>query len=129
MTKKRIDTTLHYVQYVGARIMFVVVVGFLLYNIWIQRTSAIIFCCLFLIYMLFLLKKVFNKPTEIEFDENFIYLQDGEKRIELNQIIRIKGRRIFYESNGVESSIKLPNFHFMDKKWIGLKNLINNKNL
>lgn len=124
MAKKRIDTTLHYTQYVGARIGLIVVVGFLIYSIWIQRISAIIFFCLFLIYMLFILKRVFDKPTEIEFDENYIYLEKGSKKIELNKIIGVKNNRIIYKSGEIESKLKLPNFYFIDKKWIELKELI-----
>ena len=72
-------------------------------------------------------KKDFDKPTEIEFDENYIYLENENERIELNRIIGIKKNRILYEKNGIESKLKLPNFHFMDKKWTELKELINNK--
>lgn len=127
MTKKRIDTTLHYFQYVGARIGLIVVIGFLIYSIWIQRTSAIIFCSLFLLYTLFLLKKVFDKPMKIEFDENRIYLVNENKTIELNKIIGIKWNRISYQSDGIKEKFKLPNFYFIDKNWIELKKLILSK--
>ena len=127
MTKKRIDTNLHYAQYIIARITFVGVIGFLIYSISTQDIGGIIFSSLFVIYILILLKRVFDKPIVIEFDENYIYLENGNKRIELNRIIGIKKNRILYESNGIESKLKLPNFHFMDKKWTELKELINNK--
>ena len=129
MTKKRIDTNLHYIQYVVGRIGLVVVIGFLIYSIWIQRTSAIIFCSLFLLYTLFLLKKVFDKPMKIEFDENYIYLENGNKMIELNKIIGIKWNRILYQSGGIKEKIKLPNFYFMNKNWIELKKLICSKKM
>ena len=129
MTKKRIDTNLHYAQYIGARIILVGGIGFLIYSIWKQKIGGIIFCSLFVIYTLILLKKVFDKPTEIEFDENYIYLENGKERIELSKIIGIKKNRILYNSDGVESKLKLPNFHFMDKKWSELKDLIKNKKL
>ena len=128
MNKKRIDTTLHYFQYVGARIGLIVVIGFLIYSIRIQRTSAIIFCSLFLLYTLFLLKKVFDRPMKIEFDENYIYLDNGNKTIELNKIIGIKWNRILYQSGEIKEKIKLPTFYFMDKNWIELKKLIRSKN-
>ncbi len=127
MTKKRIDTNLHYAQYIIARIILIGGIGFLIYSIWTQKIGAIIFCSLFVIYALILIKRIFNKPTEIEFDENYIYLENGNKRIELNKIIGIKKNRILYESNEIESKLKLPNFHFMDKKWTELKELINNE--
>ena len=127
MTKKRIDTNLHYAQYILARIILVGGIGFLIYSIWTQKVGAIIFCSLFVIYALILMKRVFNKPTEIEFDENYIYLDNENKRIELNKITGIKKNRILYQTNGIESKLKLPNFHFMDKKWTELKKLINEK--
>ena len=127
MTKKRIDTNLHYAQYIIARIILVGGIGFLIYSIWTQKIGAIIFCSLFVIYSLILIKRIFDKPIEIEFDENYIYLENGNERIELNKIIGIKKNRILYKSNGIESKLKLPNFHFMDKKWTELKELINNK--
>jgi hypothetical protein len=127
MTKKRIDISLHYAQYIGARIGLIVISGFLIYSIWSQMTGAIIFCSLFLIYVIILLKKVFYKPIEISFDENFIYLKNESERIELNKITAIKGNSILYTSNGNESKLKLPNMHFMDKNWAELKQLINRK--
>ncbi|WP_157811552.1 hypothetical protein [Lacinutrix sp. Bg11-31] len=127
MTKKRIDTNLHYAQYIIARIILVGGIGFLIYSIWTQKVVAIIFCSLFVIYALILMKKVFDKPTEIEFDENYIYLENKNERIELNKIIGIKRNRILYESNGIKTKLKLPNFHFMDKKWTELKKLIEQK--
>lgn len=77
--------------------------------------------------MTFVLKKVFDKPRDIEFDDNFIYLENGKKRIELNKVTGIKNRRIFYQADGIQSNIKLPHFHFMDKKWKELMGLIKNK--
>ena len=127
MTKKRIDTSLHYVQYLGARLGLIVVIGFLIYSIWTQKIGAIIFCSLFVVYVLILMKRTFDKPNEIEFDENYIYLKNGNERIELNKITGIKRNRILYQSNGIESKLKLPNFHFMDKKWTELKELIKTK--
>lgn len=127
MTKKRLDTTLHYAQYVGARIVFVVVIGVLFYSLWVQNISAIIFCSLFLVNMVFVLRKVFDKPTEIEFDDNFIYLENGKRQIEFEKVIGVKRRRIVYEFDGVEGNIKLPHFHFMDKKWMELNGLIKSK--
>ncbi|TDY61015.1 hypothetical protein DFQ06_3024 [Algibacter lectus] len=124
MIKKRIDTNLHYAQYIIARIILVGGIGFLIYSIWTKETGAIIFSSLFVIYVLILLRKVFDKPTEIEFDENYIYFENGNERIELNKVIGVKKNRILYDSNGVESKLKLPNFHFMDKKWTELKELI-----
>ena len=73
------------------------------------------------------MKRVFDKPTEIEFDDNYIYLEKENKRIELNKIIGIKKNLILYESQGIQSKLKLPNFHFMDKKWTELKERIKNK--
>lgn len=127
MTRKRIDTNIHYLQYIIARIILVGGIGFLIYSIWTQKIRAIIFCSLFVIYALILIKRVFNKPTEIEFDKNYIYLKNGNQRIELNKIVGIKKSRILYESDGIVSKLKLPNFHFMDKNWTELKELINNK--
>lgn len=127
MIKKRIDTNLHYAQYIIARIILVGVIGFLIYSIWTQKIGAIIFCSLFVIYVLILIKKVFDKPTEIEFDDNYIYHENGNERIELHKIIKVKKNRILYESNGIESKLKLPNFHFMDNKWAELKKLIEQK--
>ncbi len=124
MIKKRIDTTLHYAQFIGVRFGLVVIVGFLIYSIWIQRTSGIVFSTLFLIYVLFLLKKVFDKPTELSFDENHIYLNDGAKHVDLKNITLLKRGQIFYHSEGKESKIKLPNFYFLDKNWKELKQLI-----
>lgn len=63
------------------------------------------------------MKKVFYKPTEIEYDENYIYLENEKKRIALNKIIKINQNRILYESKGNTSKLKLPNFHFLDKNW------------
>ncbi|TBV28200.1 hypothetical protein DMZ43_03935 [Meridianimaribacter sp. CL38] len=127
MTKKRIDTTLHYIQYIGARIALIGGIGFLIYSIWIKEIGAIIFCCLFVIYTLILMKRVFDKPNEIEFDDSYIYLKNGIERIELDKIIEIKNNRIIYKSGGIESKLKLPNFHFMDKKCVELKELIKKK--
>jgi len=121
---KRIDTTLHYAQYIIARIIFMGGIGFLIYSIWTQKIGAIVFCSLCLIFAVFLLNKVFDKPTDIVFDENFLYLNNGTERIELNKITSIKKNRILYQSNGIESKVKLPNFHFMDKNWAELKELI-----
>ena len=127
MTKKRIDTNLHYAQYIVARIIFVGGIGFLIYSIWTKKIGAIIFCSLFVIFSLILIKRIFDKPIEIEFDENYIYLKNGNERIEINKIIGIKKNRILYNSNGTQSKLKLPNFYTMDKKWTELKDLINNK--
>ncbi len=127
MTKKRIDTSLHYAQYLGARFGLIVVIGFLIYSIWTKKIEAIIFCSLFVVYVLILMKRIFDKPNKIEFDENYIYLKNGTERIELDKITGIKRNRIVYETNGIESKLKLPNFHFMDKKWSELKHIINKK--
>ncbi len=126
METKQIDTTLHNFQYIGSRIGLLVVIGFLIYSIWIQRTSAIIFMSLFLIYILFLIKKVFNKPSKISFDKNFIYFDDKTEGIEFKDITSIKHNRIYYQSNGKELKVKLPNFYFRDKNWKELKELIAN---
>ncbi|ADY29543.1 hypothetical protein Celly_1719 [Cellulophaga lytica DSM 7489] len=64
---------------------------------------------------------------KIEFDENYIYLENGNKMIELNKIIGIKWNRILYQSGGIKEKIKLPNFYFMNKNWIELKKLICSK--
>ncbi|RMA56298.1 hypothetical protein BXY75_3419 [Ulvibacter antarcticus] len=127
MTKKRINTNLHYAQYVIARIILFAGIGFLIYSIWIQKIGAIIFLSFFVIYILILMKKVFYKPTEIEFDENYIYIENGNERIEINKIIRIKRNRLIFDLNGVESKLKLPNLRIFDGKWIELKELILNK--
>jgi hypothetical protein len=52
--KKKIDTTLHYMQYIIARIIFVGVIEFLIYSIIDGKIDAIVFCSLFLISHLFL---------------------------------------------------------------------------
>ena len=122
--KKKIDTTLHFMQYIIARIIFVGVIGFLIYSIITGEIGAIIFCSLFLIFTLILLKKVFDKPTEILFDNEFVYLENGTEPIELKNILSVKGNRILYNSGGTELKIKLPNFHFMDKNWKELNKLI-----
>ena len=79
--KKKIDTTLHYSQFIISRIITVATVGVLIYSIIDGKVGAIVFCSLFLIYEFFLLKKVFDKPTNISFDNNFIYLENGIERI------------------------------------------------
>ncbi len=73
------------------------------------------------------MKRTFDRPNKIEFDENYVYLENGNQRIEFDRIIGIKRNRIIYESNGIESRLKLPNFHFMDKNWNELKKLIETK--
>ena len=127
MTKKSIETSLHYAQYIIARIILVGGIGFLIYSIWIQKISAIIFSSIFITYTLILIKKVFDRPTKIEFDENFIYLNNGNERIELENLIGLKKNQILYLTNNTESKLKLPNFYFMDKKWMELKRLIKTK--
>ncbi len=127
MTKNRIDTSSQYLTYIVSRIILIGGIGFLIYSIWTQNIGAIIICSLFVIYSLITIIRVFDKPTEIEFDENYIYLENGNKRIALNEVVSIKKNRILYKSNGIESNLKLPYFHFTDKKWIELKELINNK--
>ena len=122
---KKIDTTLHYVQFIIARIIIVVVIVLLINSIIARQIDAIIFYSLFLIYGFFLLKKVFDKPTEISFDKNFIYLKNGTERIKFKDINSVRKNRILYQSDGMESKIKLPNFHFIDKNWKELKELIN----
>lgn len=127
MTKKRIDTYLHYAQYIIARMILVSSIVPLIHSIWTQRIDGIIFSSLFIIYMIIMIKRIFNKPTRIEFDDNYIYLENGNERIELNNITGIRKNRIFYESDGIESQLKLPNIYFMDKNWAELKELINRK--
>ena len=124
-TTKKIDTTLHYFLYIGARIIVVAVVAVLIYSIIVRKVDTIIFCSLFLIYSFFLLKRVFDKPAEISYDKNFIYLGNGTKPVEFKSITLVKRNKIFYELEGMELKIKLPNFHFMDKNWKELKELIN----
>jgi hypothetical protein len=70
------------------------------------------------------MNKVFDKPKEILFEKEFIYLENRTEPIELKNILSVKGNRIFYNSGGAESKIKLPNFHFMDKNWKELNELI-----
>jgi len=81
---------------------------------------------LFLIYILFLIKKVFNRPTKISFDENFIYFDDKTEGVEFKDIISIKNNRIYYQSDGKKFKVKLPNLYFRDKNWKELKELITN---
>lgn len=125
---KKIDITLHLTQYIIIRITLVGSIGFFIYSITIKKIEAIVFSALFLIYVIFLLKKVFYKPNEISFDDKFLYLENGTKEIEFKDITSIKKNWILYQSDGIESKIRLPNFYFMDKNWAELKELINRKN-
>lgn len=89
-TKKKIDTTLQYFQYIIARIIIIGVIGFLINSVVIRKIDVIIFCSLLLIYCLFLLKNVFGKPTEISFNENFLYLKKETEPIDFKNIISVK---------------------------------------
>ena len=125
--KKKIDSTLYFFQYLNARIIVIGGIGFLIYSIIIQEIGAIIFCSLFVIFGVYILKKQVPKPTDLSFDQDFLYLDNLSDPIKMADIESLENGVIKYNSNGEMIKISLPNFYYIDKNYKKLKKTIENK--
>ncbi len=124
---KRIDSTLYFFQYLTARIIVVGIIGFLIYSIITKDIGGIIFCSLAVIFAVFILKKQVPKPSDLSFDEKFIYLDNRTEPIEIQNITSLENGVILYKLDGKISKIPLPNYYFIDKNYKELKRVIENK--
>ena len=125
--KKKIDSTLYFFQYLIARIIVIGGIGFLIYSIITQEIGAIIFCSLFVVFGVYILKKQVPKPTDLSFDQDFLYLDNLTDPIKMTDIESLENGVVIYKSNGTISKKSLPNYYFIDKNFKKLKKAIENK--
>jgi len=125
--KKKIDSIFYFFQYLIIRIIIIGGIGFLIYSLISQKVGAIIFCSLFVIFGIIILKKQVPKPTDLSFDKDFLYIDNLSNPIRIKDISSLENGVIFYNLNGEISKISLPNFYFIDKNYKKLKGIIENK--
>ncbi len=121
--KYKINTSLHFIQYIIGIFMVIGFGLFLIFSIYKKDNIGIMLTSIFLIYSTFLHKAVFYKPFVISFDEDFLYSESLKERIKLKNIVSIKKGKIIYQFNGEteKRKLKLPNFYFLDKNYAKLK--------
>ncbi|WP_179344738.1 hypothetical protein [Winogradskyella ursingii] len=124
---KKIDSTLYFFQFLIARIIVIGGIGFLIYSLITKEIGAIIFCTLFLIMGVFILKKQVPKPTDLSFDQDSLYLDNLSHPIKIADIESLENGVIKYNSNGETNKFSLPNFYYIDKNYTKLKKTIENK--
>ncbi|WP_179008495.1 hypothetical protein [Winogradskyella forsetii] len=124
---KKIDSTLYFFQYLTARVIVVGGIAFLIYSIIAQEVGAIIFCSIFVLFVIFILIKQVPKPTDLSFDKDFLYLDNLSDPIRIEDISALENGVIVYNVNGKISKINLPNFYYIDKNYKKLKAAIENK--
>ncbi|WP_179008491.1 hypothetical protein [Winogradskyella forsetii] len=124
---KKIDSTLYFFQYLTARVIVVGGITFLIYCIIAQEVGAIVFCSIFVLFGIFILKKQVPKPTDLSFDKDFLYLDHLSDPIRIENISSLENGVILYNLNGKISKIILPNFYYIDKNYKKLKAAIENK--
>ena len=124
---KRIDSTFYFFQYLIARIVVIGGIGFLIYSLITQEVGAIVFCSLFVLFGVFIIKKQVPKPNDLSFDKDFLYLDNLSDPIRIENISSLENGVIIYDLNGKISKISLPNFYYIDKNYKNLKNAIENK--
>jgi len=125
--KYKIDTSIHFFQYIIGIIIVIATSLLLLFNIYRKDTNGIIASSIFLIYGVFLHKKVFYKPKMISFDDDFLYSELLTEPIKLKNIISIEKGKIIYQLNGENQKLKLPNFYFLNKNYKRLKIIVKNE--
>lgn len=126
--KKKINSTFYFFQYLVARIILIGGIGFLIFSLITKEIESIIFCSLFLIFGVYVLKKRVPKPTELSFDQDFLYLDKLSDPIKIRDIASLENGEIKYNSNGKMTKISLPEFYYIDKNYKKLKAVIENKN-
>ncbi|WP_179367573.1 hypothetical protein [Winogradskyella forsetii] len=123
----RIHSRLYFFQYLTARVIVVGGIAFLIYSIIAQEVGAIVFCSIFVLFGIFILKKQVPKPTDLSFDKDFLYLDHLSEPIRIEDISSLENGVIVYNLNGKISKINLPNFYYIDKNYKKLKAAIENK--
>ena len=124
---KKIDSTFYFFQYLFWRIGIVAAIGFFIYSIISEEIGVIIFNFLLVIWIIYLSRKLVPQPEDLNFDENFIYLDNYTNPIEIKKIIAIENGVLLYEREGKIDKISLPNYHYIDKNFKKLKRIIENR--
>ena len=121
--KNKIGSSLQYLQYLFGIISVVFIFGFLIFSIFYGLKSEIIASSIFFCWAIFLHKKIFIKPSNIFFDQNFIY--NESLKIPIKSITKIKNGKIFYSTLGNIEFVKLTRFYSCDRNYKKLKQVVN----
>ncbi|MBQ0787381.1 MAG: hypothetical protein KBT69_07770 [Oceanihabitans sp.] len=125
--KKRIDSTFYFLQYLVWRIFIVYGIGFFVYSLITKETGGIIAVLLAVFVATYVSIKKLPKPTDLTFDENFLYLDKVSYPIEFEKIKAIENGVILYKVDGEIINITMPRYCFLDKNYKELKNIIEQK--
>ncbi|WP_452232791.1 hypothetical protein [Lacinutrix sp. MEBiC02595] len=125
--KKRIDSTFYFLQYLVWRIGVFSGIIFFVYSLITKDIRGIIASLLFVFFTTYVSAKKVPKPTDLTFDENFLYLDKVSYPIEFEKIKAVENGVILYKVNENIINIRMPRYYFMDTKYKELKQIIEEK--
>ncbi|WP_452230516.1 hypothetical protein [Lacinutrix sp. MEBiC02404] len=125
--KKRIDSTFYFLQYLVWRIGVFSGIIFFVYSLITKDIRGIIASLLFVFFTTYVSVKKVPKPTDLTFDENFLYLDKVSYPIEFEKIKAVENGVILYKVNENIINIRMPRYYFMDTKYKELKQIIEEK--
>lgn len=125
--KKRIYSTFYFLQYLVWRIGIIYGIIVLVYSIITKDSGGIIAGFLAVFFTAYISIKKLPKPTDLTFDENFLYLDKVSFPIEFEKIKAVENGVILYKVDGEIINITMPRYCFLDKNYKELKQIIEEK--
>ena len=125
--KKRIDSTFYFLQYLVWRIGVFWGIFFFVYSLITKDSAGIIASLLFVFFTAYISIKKLPKPTDLTFDENYLYLDKVSFPIEFEKIKAVENGVILYKVDGEIINITMPRYCFLDKNYKELKQIIEEK--
>jgi len=100
---------------------------FFVYSLITKDSAGIIASLLFVFFTAYISIKKLPKPTDLTFDENYLYLDKVSFPIEFEKIKAVENGVILYKVDGEIINITMPRYCFLDKNYKELKQIIEEK--